>query len=133
MKKSVIILIGVIYIMAIAVVSFFGLQMEMFNETIYVEKVECINEDIIVTSSGNKYINIKYSSDEETNVVQLEWKVTPDNATNKSVRFVYDEESKVAEVTKFGTVIFYKKGTITVTITTTDGSAKNETIKITAM
>lgn len=132
MKKSVLILIGVIYIMAIAVVSFFGLQMETFNETVYVEKVECINENILVTSSA-KYIIVDYVNDEENpTVVQLEWKVTPDNATTKTVRFIYDEESTIAEVTNFGTVIFHKKGTITVTIATNDGRAK-DTIKVTAL
>ena len=36
MKKSVIVVIGIIYILAIVVVSFFGLQIETFNEIIYV-------------------------------------------------------------------------------------------------
>lgn len=133
MKKSVIILIGIIYIMAIAIVSFFGLQMETFDETIYVEKVEFTNESIQTTKSGLKYIVVEYDgTDENPTVVQLEWKVTPDNASTKSVRFVYDEDTTVGEVTNFGTVIFYKKGTITVTIKTNDGRAE-EVIKVSAL
>ena len=44
MKKSVIVLIGVIYVLAIAMVSFFGLNIDTFNENIYVESVKCIND-----------------------------------------------------------------------------------------
>ena len=133
MKKSVIILIGVIYVMAIAIVSFFGLKMETFNETIYVDKVEFINEDIRVTPNGLKYIVVDYEGNSENpTVVQLEWKITPDNTTTKTVRFNYDKETTVGEVTNFGTVIFYKKGTITVTIKTNDGRAE-DVIKVTAL
>lgn len=133
MKKSVIVMIGVIYVLAIAIVSFFGLQIETFNQTIYVEKIECINEELKVSGDGTKYIVIYYQEDiNEPTAFQLEWRIYPDDASRKNVRFVYDETSSIASVNEFGTVIFYKKGTITVSIVATDGSSKSETIKIIA-
>ena len=44
MKKSVIILIGIIYILSIFAVSFLGLRIESFNQIVYVEKIEILNE-----------------------------------------------------------------------------------------
>ena len=50
MKKSVIITIIVIYVLAIVVVGFIGLKMKVYDEQKYVEKIECI-------SDGFKYRN----------------------------------------------------------------------------
>jgi hypothetical protein len=135
MKKSVIVLIGVIYILAVAIVSFFGLQIETFNETIYVNNIECTNEvsetHII---DGVKYIIVDYVDDADNpTAVQLEWRVYPDNASRKIVKFAYDETSDVAEVNAMGTVIFHKKGAITVYIMATDGSSKSVTVKVIAL
>ena len=43
MKKSVVVLIALIYILSIALVSFFGLQYKVFEEVIPVERVEILN------------------------------------------------------------------------------------------
>lgn len=92
MKKAVIILIGIIYILAIVVVSFFGLKIETFNETIYVDKVEFTNEGIKVAADGSKYIVIDYLYEEdELTTYQLEWHVYPDDASRKNVEFLYDK------------------------------------------
>ncbi len=133
MKKSVIVLIGVIYVMAIAVVSFFGLKIDTLNEVIYVEKIECTNEELKTTSDGTKYISVKYIADDlNPTTVQLEWHVYPDEASRKGVEFIYDEERNIADVSPFGTVIFKRKGAVTIYITTTDGSAISEVVKVIA-
>lgn len=133
MKKSVIVLIGVIYVIAIAVVSFFGLKIDTLNEVIYVDKIECTNEEIRVASDGTKYISIKYVEDDENPpTIQLYWHVYPDEASRKTVKFVYDESRNIADVNSFGTVVFKSKGTVTIYITSTDGSAKTEVIKVIA-
>ena len=44
MKKSVIITIIVIYVLAIVVVGFIGLKMKVYDEQKYVEKIECISD-----------------------------------------------------------------------------------------
>lgn len=133
MKKSVIVLIGIIYVIAIAVVSFFGLKIETFNQTVYVTNIECTNENLKVSNDGVKYIVTTFVDDRENpTTVQLQWHVYPDDATRKIVKFIYDESKGVATVNEFGTVIFNKKGTITVYIKSTDGSNKQDTIKIIA-
>ena len=131
MKKSVIILIGIIYILAIVVVSFFGLKIETFNETVYVEKVEFTNEEIKIAADGSKYVVIEYSYEEdELTTYQLEWHVYPDDASRKIVEFLYDKTKTTGTVNEFGTVIFNKKGAITVYINSTDGTAKMDSITI---
>ena len=131
MKKSVIILLAVIYVLAIVAVGTLGLKGKSYDETVYVEKVTCTNEDIKVDSSGNKYAVIHYvADDEDPTTYYLEWKVTPDNATNKNVEFKYDEDSTVAYVLGYGAVVFNKKGVITVQICSTDGKAVCEKVKI---
>ena len=39
MKKSVVILIGIIYVASIALVSFFGLKAKIYNAKVYAERV----------------------------------------------------------------------------------------------
>lgn len=133
MKKSVIVLIGVIYILAVAVVSFFGLQIDTFNETIYVSKVEIINENIKIADDGSKYVVIHFEDDPNNPTsYQLEWRVYPDDATRKVVEFNYDRTRDFVEVNEFGTVIFNRKGSITVYITSTDGNEKSDSITVIA-
>ena len=133
MKKSVIVLIGIIYILAIVVVSFFGLKIETFNETIYVSDVHYINEDIKVSPDGTKYVVITYVDDPDNPTsYQLEWRVDPDDATRKIVSFAYDESKSFVTVNEFGAVIFSSKGSITVYVNSTDGSAKMDALTIIA-
>lgn len=134
MKKSVIVLIGIIYILAIVVVSFFGLKIETFNETIYVTEVEYTNEDIKISQGGDeKYVVIQYVDDEENpTTYQLEWRVYPDDASRKIVSFAYDETKTYVTVNEFGAVIFSGKGSITVYISSTDGTAKTDALTIIA-
>lgn len=128
MKKSTIILLILIYVASIVFVGFFGMKMMTYNETIYVDKVECINEDM-KDSSDYKYVVLNYV---DGLVYQLLWKVEPETATTKAVEFVYDTESTIASVNHFGAVSFQSKGTITIQIRSTDGTNKNIKVKIIA-
>ncbi|MFR3346938.1 MAG: Ig-like domain-containing protein [Christensenellales bacterium] len=66
-------------------------------------EIECINEE--ARDMGDyKMIIVDYI---EGNRVQLSYRVTPDDATNKDVRFIYDENQTVATVTDLGTVVFF--------------------------
>lgn len=134
MKKSVILLIGVIYILAIVVVSFFGLKVETFNDTIYVDAVTITNDDI-KPGFEDKIVVIYFDNDDPENPTsyQINWKVTPDDATRKFVKFIIEENKQnIATVNEFGTVIFKKKGTVIVYVTSTDGTAKRDSITIIA-
>ena len=127
MKKSVIILIGIIYIMAIVTVSFFGLKIGEFDSTTYVTNVEFTNSNIENLKNGDKIIYITYS---ENATFQLEWKVIPDDASHNEVNIIYDTSSTVGSVDKNGLVTINSKGVLKVTISSIDGSAKKDSLKL---
>ena len=89
MKKSVIILIAIIYVASIALVSFFGLKYKVFEEVIPVESVEILDD----LAPGNENLGcdyIKYIDLDENKVAryQIKYRVHPDNATNQDVDFI---------------------------------------------
>ena len=144
MKKSVIILIGVVYILSIFVVSFLGLKIDAFEQVVYVERIEIINEvdgDACKVSSekricvkedhddGEKYFVVKYDPFAEATVVTIDWRVYPDNATISDVSLIYDEDDP--NFTIIGnTVAFTGKCTTQVSVYSTDGSGKKATVTI---
>lgn len=132
MKKSVVILIGVIYVAAIALVSFFGLQAKIYNEKVYVEKIEILNSGIKIDDQGNKYVTILPDENGDRRY-QIEYRVYPDDATTKTVSFDYDKQNKNVSVDENGVVTFTKKGAVTVLITATDGSGVIEKLEIVAL
>ena len=44
MKKSVMIIIGIIYVASIVVINFFGMKVFVYNKTIDVEQIVCLNK-----------------------------------------------------------------------------------------
>ena len=135
MKKSVIILIALIYVVAIALVSFFGLQFKVFEEVIPVEKIEILNEpdDYMEKPSESgegtvqvPYVFIKPNANGEY-VYQLNYHVYPDDATNKTVDFSFDESTTkgvtISEdgLVKFDTSVEGYSQYVTVYITPADG------------
>lgn len=144
MKKSVIILIAVVYILSIFVVSFLGLEIASFNKIVYVENIEIINEvdgDSCMVSSekrvcvkenhntGDKYFVVKFDPFAEATVVNIDWRVYPDNATNKDVTIIYDEENPNYTI-KGNTIAFTGKCTTQISVYSTDGSSKKATVTI---
>ena len=67
MKKSVVIIIGVIYGLSIVFVTLFGLRAQTFNQVIYVSQVEIIENLASYRSDGSKYIML--SPDEEAKCI----------------------------------------------------------------
>lgn len=134
MKKSIVIVIGIIYVASICLIGFFGMKIKAYNETIYVTNIECINTDMQETTDSQnnpiKYVVLTY---EPELAYQIEWKVNPDNVTYRNVEFVYNTETTVATVSGFGAVLFLKKGTITIQIVSTDGKNIIETVKLIAV
>lgn len=128
MKKSVIILIGVIYIIAVAMVSFFGLKTQVYNEKIYISKIELLNENIQTTSKGENILIVNY----DDGPVIIERKIYPDNATKKVVEYKYDKTNQVATVDQMGVVTFSEPGAVTVYIMAKDGSGVITALKIIA-
>lgn len=131
MKKSVVIIIALIYIASIALVSFFGLQFKVFEEVISVERVEITNE-------GQKYGGenigdyvVIYPNEKGEWRYQIQYRVFPDNASNTDVDFAYEEVS-YASIDENGVVVFTSPGTFRVKVVATDGSNCEDTITIIA-
>ena len=99
MKKSTIILIGIVYIAAIIFISVFGLNAKVYNEVIPVLSVECVNQSdentIVKDYNDKKLIRVQYTEPGnaetlEGTMVQLLYRVLPDNASNKRVKYIYN-------------------------------------------
>ena len=130
MKKSVVIIIGVIYGLSIICVTLFGLKHKSFNEIIYVSQVEIIEENAnIRQSDGTKYIVLS-PDDNGVRQYQLVWVVSPDNANDTSVTIDYDKQKKNVSIDENGLVTFTAPGSVDVTITSCDGTQASDTIKI---
>lgn len=128
MKKSVVILIALIFIASVVSVSFFGLKFKTFDEIVYVESIELLDENLKVDDQGVKYVVIRPDENGERRY-QIKYRVHPDNATENGVTFAYDEQNTSVTVDETGVVTFAKKGVVTVQIIAKDGSAKTS-IKI---
>lgn len=152
MKKSVIIAILLIYIGSIFAVNFFGLKMKIFEGTEYVTQIECTgveleretnNKVTLKESDGLKKYYFRQiggvfeeTDTSNTNVLKINYRVYPDNATNGKIELVYDEEAVSGKViVKEDTleVIFLRRGGITLTLKAIDGSNVQTSIYIEAI
>lgn len=131
MKKSVVILIAIIYVAAIALVSFFGLQYKIFEEIISVERIEILNEGLKENETWGKYVIISPDENGDRRF-QIQYRVYPDNATNNAVEFSYDKQNTSVTVDENGVVTFSSPGMIKIQVTATDGSAISASITIIA-
>ena len=130
MKKSVVIIIALIYVASVALVSFFGLQFKVFEEVIPVERVEITNEGQKHSETQGDYIVIK-PDDKGERRVKIDYRVYPDDASNAEVDFAYEEREGVT-VDEFGVVTFDGPGVIKVKIIAKDGSNAEDSLLIVA-
>ena len=149
MKKTIVIVILVVYIASIAVVNFFGLESKVIGAVTYVTEIQCNtvtvqNENPVTVEAkefgGQKWFIFNftptddgsaYTSDAESilnnpNAVQINYEVLPHLADNAEIKFEYDAETNADavvfhELSK--TFVFLKPNRgVTVTIRATDGS-----------
>ena len=130
MKKSVVIIIVLIYLASIALVSFFGLQFKVFEEVVPVEYIEITNEGQKYSDQFGDYIVIKPDANGEYRF-QIEYRVHPDEASNAEVDFAC-EQVDYATVSDLGLVTFTGKGPLKVRVIAKDGSNAEDTILILA-
>ena len=131
MKKSVIILIALIYITSVALVSFFGLQFKVFEEVIPVERVEITNKVDDHNDTWGDYVVITQPNEKGEVRYQINYRVYPENATNTDVRFSYQATPEgCATIDEFGVVSFSSIGMIKVFVITTDGGDAQDTLTI---
>ena len=138
MKKSVIILIALIYIASIALVSFFGLKFKVFEEIVYVSDIELLNTDIKEANETQKaefdyWVVIRPSVETGERKYQIEYRVHPDNATNQEVDFVYDESIEGVTVDENGIVTFDRSGSVIVSVVAKDGGGEEASVRLAIM
>ena len=131
MKKSVVILIALIYVSAIAVVSFFGLQFKVFNEVIPVASITITNKDLKNNMGDTPYAIVELDANGRGQYL-IEYKVEPANATNRGVSFACDEQSTIASVDERGLVTFTGPGYVKITLVPSDGSDVSAQIMLAA-
>lgn len=146
MKKSTLIMIGIIYIASIIIVSIFGLKAVMYDVVVPVTKVEIgILEQqdnvYMYERNGTKIIQVEYIGAGDVNtlegtVLQLQVRVYPDNATDKSVKYMFDRESNpfvtmhTLDERETGAVVFSGIGSFEMRVYSTDGTNIYDTVWI---
>ena len=151
MKKSVVIIIAIIYIASIVSINFFGMKMSVYNEKIPVIRVECTNVSEpekgieVLEYEGKKLISIEFSKpanpsaateEERGTMLQLFVRVYPDNAESTRVRYQPKLFTNNAEFYKgpngedTGLILFYGKAYFEVDLFSTDGRNISTTIII---
>lgn len=138
MKKSVIFLIAVLYLISIVVVSFFGLQISVDQFQVYMTSLSITSYDQLVNQ--NKYLTINFNDSEGYASVVIEYDYAPSNASYPDgvsfslINNTYtNEEGKTvyyAQVSVTGEVVFYSRRTVRLTITSTDGSKLSDSVTI---
>ena len=122
MKKSVVILIAIIYVAAVALVSFFGLQHLVLEETIYVQRISILNDDVKVDPTDGSIYVVVYLDQNDYAKYQIQYRVHPENATNQGVNFSYDKQTMNVTVDENGLVEFTGPSAILVTLDPKDGT-----------
>ena len=155
MKKTIVIVILVVYIASIAVVNFFGLKIKEFEGVEYVEEIKCesitvLNEtqktygvseivdgvlvfrfDFIEAPNDGKYTTDPASLASNPNAIRINYDVLPHSADESQVRFEFEEKNYVHFDEETETFVFLKNyKSLKVTICATDGSDKSTTIEI---
>ena len=134
MKKSVIVLIFLIYLASIVFINIFGMKILSYDEQIYASSIECINTDMNLHSSGEyKWVMLNYT---DGLTYTIEHRVYPENATNRKATYIYDTENPNISINKNGVCTFSNitsSDVFTVTLKTSDGTNKTAIIKFVIM
>lgn len=128
MKKSVIIIIALIFVISIALVNFLGVKHKVFDEVINVDSISFDDESIkIHPETGEKYIRLSPDENGERKY-QIRYLIGPEDASNKGVRFTI--ASNCATVDENGLVTFTEAGDAIITILPADDSDCRDTLLI---
>jgi len=140
MRKSVVAVLIVVFVAAVVLISFVGLNYDIYNQTVLVETININNDEVELvpptppsTAPPQKYIRINYDyTDPETHQYMIRWEVLPLNAQNKGVDIfvnpTYVSNGSV-EYDKRGYFKFNKTGTYQVRLSSLDaGDAEDNVI-----
>ena len=138
MKKSVILIISVIYILALVFVGT-SLKLAVYNPVVYVTDIEVLNDDYVEYTEETQiedykgYIKQKWT---EGLKIELKCRAKPYDATNVALNYAYDPTVKFAtfENTSDNSLIisFTKGGEVPVTVRAADGSGIEITVNVIA-
>ena len=144
MKKSVLLVMLVIFVASVVYVSFFGIRISYDNVRDYVTDVTCINEEMQIQSDGRKTITLSFDDplhygwgvDEHGNPelafrFLLIVRVLPDYATIKDLDYIYDQNIPGFKISAKGIVTITDLSggpTYEITIRSIDGSKKSDMI-----
>ncbi len=124
-KKIVVIVVIVECILAILLVSFLGKAIENATKDVYCKEIYFTNKNGEKLNADSIMIELT-----DTNMnYQLYWQVEPNNTTNKNVEFISSKPDSVI-VDATGLVTFFEVTDVTITIRSTDGSNKSDTITL---
>ena len=131
MKKSIILIILILYLSSIVVIGFFCMSIAVYQQQIYATEIKLMNTDIKSSEAIGKYIEFSFDpdGDEDSNVYFLTWRVLPEDTTNKNVNFIYDE-TDIIEIEKNGIIRIKKRGVAVVKIASETNPAVNEVFRI---
>ena len=143
MKKSVVLVIAVIYLLAVVIVGFVGLRMKIYNPVIYIDRIVCKSEgytpcdpgkaedEQLIEEGFDGYIHEKFT---DGLTVRIECDYEPKSADRlKPLEFICAENDAYYTVEeqedgKTFLIRFKKSGTCNVTVRAQDG--KNAQLKI---
>ncbi len=148
MKKSVILVIGTLSLVAIIVIGLLFQRAEVYNVTVYVFEIICtgirVGDNYYETyqDEGDKIYRIENPEKPGSMLalfyvpnltVDIIYEVTPFDASNQSVSFSTDPNSYIARVeSATGRVVFLDEGTETFTIRANDNSNKSAKVRLRA-
>lgn len=138
MKKTTIVLIGLIYFVSIILVGVYGLQYKQFNQIVYATSVEVTNKPdrILKDDAGHEIKTYMIFQDADTGLrqFQIDWRIEPiETVTNKNVKFIYEKDQGYT-VSSTGMVEFEEGGIVAnIKIVPADGSDCYDIIKIYCM
>ncbi len=122
MKKYLPIILIAIGVVAIIMIGIFGAAIIVQDETVLVSSIEFTNADI----NENNITALDYDTTQE---YQLEWAITPEDATNKDVEFISNNENVTVSETGLVTFTSSDEGA-TITIKAKDASNKAASVTI---
>ena len=140
MKKSVVLTIAIIYIVAVVAVGVFGISVRIPEQIVYVDKITCVsdgyksyedNQDKLALGYDG-YISKTYSKGLK---VVIQCAINPIDATNGDLIYIYDESRSdvyTVEVRPDGTAVvsFHQSGSAIITIKAADSKGVSTKIEI---
>lgn len=130
MRKITTLIVAALYVIGIVVIGLFGMKIFNLGGSVYATNVVLMNGEIEQVSKDMKLIWLGDYYDGMT--FQLEWKVYPEDATDKSVYFSFDQ-SYGHTVDENGLFTFAGGTNFTVKIVTADGSKKEDSVTLVFM